>query len=222
MRAFFLSAVSLLFLLNSGCFLGTFQTAQTVPPGEVNYGFYADMPVYFNKSDKDASKDKGLGAFVTPNVGGYLIYGASPGLNFGLRGSLGEGIGPFAKFRFLDESVMPLSGAATFTIGYHPVAQGISLRSDLIFSKMLSSYSSIYFGWTFLRSPDYRKLANKDIKIEDVQEFKYFHSLFVGVDLKRRPDENDELGWVPFGLTIELAVPLVKYPALFFGFQLKR
>ncbi|MCD6256278.1 MAG: hypothetical protein J7J44_08415 [Deltaproteobacteria bacterium] len=76
MRAFFISGISLLFLLNAGCFFGTFQTVQTVPPGEVKYGFYANMPVYFNKSDKDASKEKGYGAFVTPNLGGYLVYGA--------------------------------------------------------------------------------------------------------------------------------------------------
>ncbi len=212
--------VSFFILLNTGCFFGTFQTAQTIPPGEVNYGWYATFPVYFSKVDKDTSKARGYGAFVTPNIGGYLVYGASPTLNFGLRGSAGEGIGPFGKFRFLSESFAPISGAAIFSLGYHPVAQGISGRVDLVFSRQLSPYSSIYYGATYLRSPDYRRLAYK-VKVREIEEFKYFWCVFAGVDLNRELANDSGVG-IPFGMTLELSLPLVKYPALFFGFQIKR
>lgn len=209
-------------LLGEGCFFGTFQTADTLGPGEIAAGWYINYPLYFSKQDKIHSKEDSLGAYVTPNIGGYLAYGAADFADFGLKASLGEGFGPFGKIKFLDESYGLLSGAVLLSMGYHPVAQGISLRSDILFSKKLSPFSSIYFGWTGVRSPDYRRVAYEGIEADEIQDFKFFQALFLGVDLRRKSFEDPRLEKFPFGLTMEFTVPLTRYPALFFGIQLKR
>jgi hypothetical protein len=207
-------------LFTTGCFFGTFQTAETLGPGNVTAGWYANLPLYFDKEDKTTSKEKGYGAFEKPNVGGYLLYGAGDNVDFGLRGSLGEGVGPVAKIRFINEATYPFSGALMLGLAYHPFAQGISLRSDVLISKRLSPFSSIYFGWTGVRSPDYRKVAFFNAK--DIEEFDFFQAIFLGVDLRRKSFEDPRKATLPFGLTMEFAFPLTPYPALFFGIQFKR
>ncbi len=207
--------------LMQGCFFGTFQTAESLKPGDVNAGWYVNIPLYFDASTRNESKQSDNGAYEYPNVGGYLLYGASNRIGFGIRGSFGEGIGPFTKIQFLDEKITFLSGAVMAGMAYHPVAQGISLRGDLVFSKRLSLYSSIYWGWTILRVPDYRKLAYENVKIGDIKDFREFNALFVGVDLKRKR-RSSYFKKIPFGMTMEFTVPLTKYPAIFWGFQFTR
>ena len=219
MKRFFL-LLPFVFLLE-GCFFGTFQTAESLKPGDVNAGWYANMPLYFDNSVKEKSKEHNKGAFIYPNIGGYLMYGASKSVDFGMRGSLGEGLGPFTKIQFLNEKNLFLSGAIIAGMAYHPVAQGISLRADLIFSKRLSLYSSLYWGWTIMRAPDYRMLAYKDVKLNDIKEFREFNAIFLGVDLKRKKGSS-YFNKIPFGLTMEFTVPLTDYPAIFWGFQFTR
>lgn len=217
-----LSSIITSIIVSQGCFFGTFRTADTLRPGEVDAGGYINFPVYFSKVEKDSSKAKGLGAFVTPNVGGYLEYGASNRATFGVHASLGEGIGPYGRFQFMRNGPLNIQGAIALGISFHPIAQGIGVRGDLIFSRHLSPYSSIYFGWTGLRSPDYRKIANKHVHVEDIQEFRYFNALFLGVDLMRTWSPNPRKKMLPLGLMMELSIPLTRYPPLFFGFQLHR
>ncbi len=210
-----------LILLLQGCFFGTFQTAESLKPGEVNAGWYGNLPLYFDSSVKEKSKNHDLGAFIYPNVGGYLMYGASSSLDFGMRGSIGEGLGPFAKIRVLDEKKSFISAALIAGMAYHPVAEGISLRGDVVFSRNLSMYSSIYFGWTILRAPDYRMLVYKDVDLGDIKTFKEFNAIFVGVDLKRKR-RSAYFKKIPFGLTMEFTIPITRYPAIFWGFQFTR
>jgi len=209
-------------VISNGCFFGTFQTAETLGPGNVTAGWYANLPLYFVKKDKEASIDDSIGAYETPNIGGYLLYGAGENIDFGLKGSLGEGVGPVTKIRFLNEISSPISGAIMLGLAYHPFAQGISLRSDILFSRRLSPFSSIYFGWTGVRSPDYRKVALSGYEAKDIEEFYFFHSIFIGVDLKRKSFVDPRARSLPLGLTMEFSLPLTSHPALFFGIQLKR
>ena len=209
-------------VFSTGCFFGTFQTAETLGAGNVTAGWYANLPLYFDKSDKEASINAGIGAYETPNIGGYLLYGAGENIDFGLKGSVGEGIGPVTKIRFLNELSFPLSGSLMLGLAYHPFAQGISLRSDLLFSKRLSPFSSIYFGWTGVRSPDYRKVALPQYEAKDIEDFDFFQAIFLGVDLRRKSFEDPRRKSLPLGMTMEFSIPLTSHPALFFGIQLKR
>ena len=170
-----------------------------------------------------------LGAFVTPNIGGYLAYGTTGYLDAGLRGSIGEGLGPFVKMQLIGQQgplrPFPLDLAVLGGLGYHPIAQGITYRFDLLLSRRLSSFSSVYVGWTGVKTPDYRRLAYRSFgipKASDIEDFHFFNALYMGVDLSRRESAMNPLSGIPLGLTMEFAVPLTGYPALFFGFQLKR
>ena len=230
MRRAWVGCPLLLVLLTSGCFFGTFQTAETLSPGEVDVGWYGNYPLYFNKADKDSSMhgSDSLGAYVTPNIGGYLAYGMTGYMDAGLRGSIGEGIGPFLKLQLIGQQgpvgPFPLDLAVMAGLGYHPVAQGISYRFDLLLSRRLSSFSSIYAGWTGVRCPDYRRLAYRSFGIpkgSDIEEFRFFNAVYLGVDLSRKESPMNPLLGIPLGLTMEFSVPLTRYPALFFGFQLK-
>ncbi len=217
----FLVELALISVLTEGCFFGTFRTADTLKPGQVDAGGYINFPVYFSRAEKSSSKEDSLGAYITPNIGGYLEYGASDGATFGIHASFGEGIGPYGRFRFMNGQVLGFQGAMALGISFHPIAQGIGLRGDLIFSKHLSPYSSAYFGWTGARIPDYRRLAY-GLHIKDIEDFKFFQALFVGVDLMRSGNQGPSTRFLPVGMMLELCIPLTKYPPLFFGFQIHR
>lgn len=207
---------AVLSLLLSGCFFGTFQTAQTLEPGGVDAGWYVNYPFYFDKVSREEAKNRGK-AYTLPNIGGYIGYGTNGSFDVGLRGSLGEGIGPYGKLRLLNES--PFSLGTLFGFGYHPVAQGISLHLDLLVSKRLSRFSSIYTGLEILRMPDYRRGTDAP-DIQDVDEFKQFEAIFFGIKASRKG--GGRYRNLPFGITLEFTFPLTENPALIFGVQFER
>jgi len=68
----------------SGCFFGTFQTAEPVKQGEMDAGLYLNF-----SSDPRAK--------TTTYGGGFLGFGVMDNLSLGL-GAGGTGIGPYAKW----------------------------------------------------------------------------------------------------------------------------
>ena len=232
MRSFFVALLWIVLLLpQEGCFFGTFQTARTLAPGEVDAGWFLTYPLYFNRNVREKSEAEGLGSFDSrPNVGGFMAYGASPILDVGLWGSLGEGVGPFAKLQFLGGASplpSPIDGALWAGFGYHPVVDGITGKVAVIGGARLSEFSTLYFGWMGVNLPDYRKLqlpydGTLWSHLRDLGTFKFFHALFLGVDVARRSDVEPRYQRLPFGISMEFTLPLVRYPALFFGVQLKR
>ncbi len=204
-------------ILLSGCFFGTFQTAETIPAGAVDAAWNVNVPLYFDKQTRNSAKQHNE-AYIFPNIGGYLAYGASNAAEFGIYGSLGEGIGPFGKIRMLSEYSAPLSFAFLGGFAYHPVAQGISYKLELILSRRLSPFSQIYGGFHYGYQPDYRRDGPS---ITSVSTFKTFPEMFIGVDLGRRKGVRRRLRRMPFSLTMELGLPLTPAPAMFMGFQFK-
>ncbi len=217
--------------LQEGCFFGTFQTAQSLKPGDVDAGWYVSYPLYFNRNVKKRSEEQGIGSYDSrPNVGGFIAYGASPSTDFGLWGSLGEGFGPFGKFQFLGYNRLipsPIDGALWAGFSYHPIVEGIIGKLALIGSSQLSEYSTLYFGWIGVNSPDYRKLSlpsddNFWTRLRNLGSFKFFHAIFLGIDLYRKETVKEEFRRLPFGISMEFTLPLVTYPALFFGIQFRK
>ncbi|RKY97552.1 MAG: hypothetical protein DRQ10_08440 [Candidatus Hydrothermota bacterium] len=206
----------------SGCFYGSFHTAETVGPGCMQSGWYANFPVYPDVGVFHKSEEVHGGAYVVPNVGGFIEFGAATGLDVGVRGNLGEGISVFSKIQVAKGAQMgvPLDAAVLGAIGYHPVALGMSGRAELIVSTPLSQYGTLYFGGMLLRSPDYRKVLaiTKRLKLSEFRDFRLFPFVFSGIELREGVIHQK----VPFILTIELGVPLHSYPPLFIGFQVKR
>ncbi len=207
-------------LLLSGCFFGTFQTARPIPPGSVDSGWFVNIPLYTNREVREKQKQAGT-AFTIPNFGGHISYGASRRAEFGLYGSLGEGIGPFGKFLLLSEYSSPVSFGVIGGFAYHPLAQGISWKLDLVLSHALSPYSSIYGGFHYGYQPDYRTNVPGGKDIWSISNFTDFQELFVGVELIRQRKVRKSLKRIPYSLTMEFGIPLVSQPAIFMGFQFK-
>ncbi len=215
----FLLFIPLVLLLN-GCFFGTFQTARPIAPGSVDSGWFVNIPLYTNKNTREAQKSAGR-AFTIPNFGGHISYGASRHAEFGLYGSLGEGIGPFGKFLLLSEYAYPLSFGVLAGFAYHPFAQGISWKLDLILSRSISPYASIYGGFHYGYQPDYRTNIPSGTDIWSISNFTNFQELFIGVELARQRNVRKSLRRMPYSLTMEFGIPLVQQPAIFMGFQFK-
>ena len=204
----------------NGCFFGTFQTARPIAPGSVDSGWYVNIPLYTNKNVRESQKSSGT-AFTIPNIGGHVSYGASDFAEFGLYGSLGEGIGPFGKFLLLSEDSYPFSFGLLAGFAYHLFAQGLSWKLDLILSRNISPYASIYGGFHYCYQPDYRTNLPGDADIWHVSTFRNFQQLFVGIELARSREVKKSLQKMPYSITMEFGVPLVSQPAIFVGFQFK-
>ncbi len=209
-----------LILLINGCFFGTFQTARPIAAGSVDSGWFVNFPLYTNKNVRESQKSSGT-AFTIPNFGGHISYGASNFAEFGLYGSLGEGIGPFGKFLLLSEYSYPVSFGVLAGFAYHPFAQGISWKLDLILSHSLSPYASLYGGFHYGYQPDYRTSLPADTDIWQISNFADFQEIFVGIELARKTQVRKSLKRMPYSLTMEFGIPLVSQPAIFVGFQFK-
>jgi len=209
-----------LILLVNGCFFGTFQTARPIAPGSVDSGWYVNIPLYANKNVRESQKSAGT-AFTIPNFGGHISYGASDFAEFGIYGSLGEGIGPFGKFLLLSEYSFPVSSAVLAGFTYHPFAQGISWKLDLILSHAISPYASLYGGFHYGYQPDYRTNFPSGGDAWSISTFRNFQELFIGIELARSRNVRKSLKRMPYSLTMESGIPLVSQPAIFVGFQFK-
>ncbi len=207
-------------LILNGCFFGTFQTARPIAPGSVDSGWYVNIPLYANKNVRESQK-QAHSAFTIPNFGGHLSYGASHHAEFGIYGSLGEGIGPFGKFLLLSEYSFPMSFGTIVGFAYHPFAQGISWKLDLVLSRAISPYASLYGGFHYGYQPDYRTSIPRGKDIWSISKFENFQELFMGVELSRKSKVRKGLKRLPYSLTMEFGIPLVSQPAIFLGFQFK-
>ncbi len=213
--------VLLLFFSLNGCFFGTFQTARAVRPGHSEWGFFVNYPLYATRQDRQRAEAEGT-VYGLPNFGGHLLYGIGPGLDGGLRGSLGEGLGPVLRFQWLGQALpSALNGMIAGYLGYHPVAAALTWRTDLLFSFDPSRYSSIYGGFTLVRMPDYAHSPatglSKFNEAFAVEALHTYRALYLGVRMMSRRATGS---WPPAGLALEVTFPLEGSPIpVIFGFQ---
>ncbi len=225
---------NLLFLLlgttilwtGTGCFFGTFQTAHVVRPGDTDWGFFGNFPLYLSRGDRNRAESAGR-VYGIPNLGGYLLYGVGPAMDGGLRGSMGEGIGPVLRFQWLGGASIPsaLDGALIGYVGYHPLGQLVTFRLDLLFSFSPSPYSDLYGGFLWEQIPDYAGSAATGLSKVFPEAFRVtdpgsYRGVYFGIRMRRRYGRG---GWPPAGLALEFAVPLDQGPVpVIFGVQFSR
>lgn len=87
--------VILIYPLIGGCFFGTFQTAQPVKQGEIDFGLYANFPAYLTPESKNEAIYGGYA--ILPYGGIFAGIGATQNLSIGITGSF-LGIGPYTKW----------------------------------------------------------------------------------------------------------------------------
>jgi hypothetical protein len=92
----------------SGCFLGTFRSAEPIGAGNVEKKLYFNVPFYYSRSYKEGARTSGT-YYTGVGLGAMLNFGASDFMDFGAKLDLAEGLGPQWKFRFIN--YYPLSVA---------------------------------------------------------------------------------------------------------------
>ncbi len=210
---------SMIVIVSSGCFMGTFQTAKTVGYQNTSYGWYFNFPVYFDRQYLDSSVVRNKGAHIIPTLGYTYTYGVSDNIDAGFRANFGEGIGVYTKLQFLN--LRTFNGALMLGLGFQPFALGMTLRSDLIFSTSVVQSSTTYFGFSFMRMPDYRRIGiifddARKLKYDDLTRFTLFLEAFGGVELT-----NVYINHIPVKLLVEFGVPIQPYPPLYIGAMVK-
>jgi hypothetical protein len=214
---FLLSCFPTLLLISSGCFFGTFQTAETVGAGNVSSTAYVMIPTY-------AYTDTTMEDFAeNMSAGGFFQIGATDNFDVGLF--LGTaGIGAQGKFRFTPGSTgksrtsrktrssrtssrrrrtsyaTPFNAAAIVSATYNIWRGGIVPKGDLVASIRFGEYFSLYGGGQIFYAP---KMYDTEVTEKYVNR-----QLFAGFNVQRGEDIAPQLQWIPTSLYIEFGYPL--------------
>ncbi len=225
-RGFFyvLSCGILLGIISSGCFFGTFQTAETVGAGNVGSAVYVTVPTY-------AYSDSTMEDIIeSMSAGGFFQIGATDNFDVGLFFGT-AGIGAQGKFRFtpggktskrktssrklsrgrrnVSRNYNPFDVAAIVSLNYDLWRGGFVPKGDLIGSFRFGEYFSLYGGGEIFYAPkltdtELNKFANREI--------------FVGFNVRRGEKVSPELDWIPNSLFVEFGYPLdVEKKTFMFG-----
>lgn len=212
-----LSCLIALCLLSSGCFFGTFQTAETVGAGNVNSTAYVMIPTY-------AYADTTMEDFAeNMSAGGFFQMGATDNFDLGLF--IGTaGIGAQGKLRFTPGSTSkkkksarresrsrsrrrrrksystPFHAAAIVSATYNIWKGGLVPKGDLVASVRFGEYFSIYGGGQIFYAP---KLYDNEVSAKYVNR-----QLFAGFNVQRSENISQQLAWIPTSLYIEFGYPL--------------
>ncbi len=146
-------------LVLGGCFFGTFQTPETVKPGEATGAAFANFPGFIHPDHAEVARQNNV--YRTWGFGGYAGFGLLDGLEGGIT-AYAAGLGPYLKWRVWRSrkrrsglrvaslSVAPSLVYGLFTGGYfYP---GVSLIYGYRPSKYWMWYAywqGVYFpGWS--------------------------------------------------------------------------
>jgi len=201
-------------IISTGCFFGTFQTAQTLGAGNVGSAAYVMIPTYAYSDTTMEDIVKNMSA------GGFFQIGATDNFDVGLY--LGTaGLGAQGKLRLTPtrktskktrsgrtrsagrrskrRSYNPFDLATLFTINYDFTHGGLIPKGDLIGSFRFGEYFSLYGGGQIFYAP----------KIGETAINKYVNKqLFVGFNVRRSEKVIPGMDWIPNSLYIEFAYPL--------------
>lgn len=209
-----LCAITVLCLISSGCFFGTFQTAETVGAGNVGSTAYVMVPTY-------AYSDTTMEAIVeSMSAGGFFQIGATDNFDIGLFFGT-AGIGAQGKLRFTPgggssrrsksgrtrslgrrsrkRSYNPFDVAAIVSVNYDLWNGGLVPKGDLVGSLRMGEYFSLYGGGQMFYAP----------KITDPNLERHFNrQIFLGLNVRRGEHVNPQMDWIPNSLFIEFGYPL--------------
>lgn len=197
-------------ILSTGCFLGTFRSAEPVGAGNIERSLYFNLPLYYSKDYKNSARSLGT-FYARPNLGAMVTFGASDEVDFGVKFDLSEGLGSQVKLRFLH--YYPFSAAINGGFAYNFLAEGFSWNFDLLGSVRLSSYTSFYSGLLLHHAPDYRGNP-ASIDYSAVSDFRNFWAFALGISFR-----NFAFRSLFKGANMEVVFPVDRYPPFIWGFS---
>lgn len=203
-------------LFSSGCFFGTFQTAETVGAGNVASTAYVMIPTYAytDSTMEDFAENMSAGGFfqmgATDNFDVGLFFGTA---GIGAQGKLRLTPGSSTKSRRTGTSsrsrpsrrvrkttMNPFQVAAIASVTYNIWKGGLVPKGDLVASVRFGQYFSLYGGGQIFYA---QKLYDNDVTAKYVNK-----QLFAGFNVQRSEDISRQLEWIPTSLYIEFGYPL--------------
>jgi hypothetical protein len=205
--------LTLLALLTTGCWYGTFMSPRAVGTGKVRIRAVGNFPAYINTHDRDKD-NAGVGTDqLTPGYGDYFVkalitYGAGPRFDIGAQGNL-YSAGIHAKWWAVVRPETKKRGmdfAPILFLDYIFETQTIAPKLSLVGGLPISRIAEAYIGYEGFYGPDmtliddvYNKRlpSGKFFKNRGLQE-QYQDELFIGCDFN----------FQDIGFTAEIGYPL--------------
>jgi len=208
--------VLFVFFFFSGCFYGTFQTADTLGRGKSELTAYTFAPSYISQKERNKAKEND---YVAPGALG-LVYqvGVAEHADAGIQ-FLPYAVGVNGKFG-LGSRLPGVELASFVSLNYLLGRAQIAPKVSIIAGKDFGGVS-LYGGGEFFRGPDWEKQVHPGEKnsVSDIPDLPDGGSgaLFLGARISTG-NAGLESRWIPQALYFELSVPLdVKYRMVLFG-----
>jgi hypothetical protein len=218
--------ITLLALLTSGCWYGTFMSPRAVGTGKVRIRVAGELPAYVNSHDREKDNAKGPGPEgkeVTPGFGdafvnGMVTYGAAERFDIGLQGNL-YSVGIHAKWwahvvpEYRDKG---MDFAPILFLYYIFDTQRIAPKLSLVGGLPISRIAEAYIGYEGFYGPQMNRiddvLAGRIDFVDIEKQELYQDNLFIGVDFNFKD----------IGFTTEIGYPINrndrdKSTAIWFG-----
>jgi len=203
----FIPIISIAF---SGCFFGTFQTAEPLKQGEIDGAIYMNIPTYLSMEHKNQAIYAQQS--ILPYFGGLIGMGALDNLSLGVTGSP-LGIGPYAKWTVYKhrkyESYLSLVPKIYIDV---LLKKTLTPQLDVIWGARANKMFSWYLFYQVLYSGEGRKII--DIKIIDIDrdtfripgEIRRLRGIhqYVGFGVDLTGKIKGQRSPVPLGLRLEI------------------
>ncbi len=205
---------------SGGCFFGTFQTAQPVRPGEMDFGLYANFPAYISPEARNAALYGDQA--VVPTFGGFWGIGAMRNLTVGLTAGF-LGLGPYAKWTFYKHRRYHFYSSLIPKLYIDPFSTtNLTPEVDVVIGGKANRNFSWYFSYQLLYSltgeKDSPLLGVEPVKIPgSFRRFPYLHQ-YAAVGLDLVGNFKGKKGDIPYGLRMELGVSYYYYDGKYYPF----
>jgi hypothetical protein len=217
-----LLAISVLLLLTTACYFGTFQGARTIGKNKINAKAYTMYPVYFSAEDKQKAENEGSG-ITSIEAAGFVQYGVSPRFDLGIQ-TTGYSVGIHGKWWAImrnDKRHRGLDFAPIFWFNYNLLSEQIDPKMSLVTSIPVYKTNCAYIGYEGMYAPNPTAMMNafdnpKDFSWNKVVAIRRFQdALFLGFEARMGKSKT---AFLPAQATVEFSYPLQnKYPMMLLG-----
>jgi hypothetical protein len=217
-----LLAISVLLLLTTACYFGTFQGARTIGKNKINAKAYTMYPYYFSAEDKQKAENN-MQDLTGIEAAAFVQYGVSPRFDLGIQ-TTGYSVGFHGKWWAImrnDKKHRGLDFAPIIWINYNLLSEQIDPKMSLVTSIPVYKTNCAYIGYEGMYAPNPGAMMDA---LENLRDFswnkiiairKYQDALFLGFEARMG---RSKTAFLPAQATIELSYPLQnKYPMMLLG-----
>ena len=214
--------VTMLLLLTTACYFGTFQGARSIGKNKINAKAYTMYPVYFSAEDKQKAEDN-LQDFTGIVAAAFIQYGVSRRFDLGVQ-TTGYSVGIHGKWWAImrnDKRHRGLDFAPIIWLNYNLLSEQLDPKMSLVTSIPVYTTNCAYIGYEGMYAPNSAFMMRA---LSDIQDFswnkvvayrQYQDALFLGFEARMGRSKS---AWLPAQATVEFSYPLQNtYPMMLLG-----